>query len=366
MNILIAPDKFKGTLTAIQVAKAIKKGILKTDNTHHISIQPMADGGDGSIDLLNSLHDLTPHYVTVNDPLFRVISAVYFTNKDTAFIEMSKASGLALLKKEEQNCLKTTSLGTGEMILDAYQKGFKNIKLFIGGSATNDAATGIATALGYTFLDKNGLRLSPIGENLIHIQTIQKSELSDAIHQLSIEVICDVDNPFFGQKGAAYTFAKQKGADGNAIELLDKGLQNLNQVFIKSNFQDVQKIEGAGAAGGVGGGMIALFNAKHIAGIDLFINLFDLENQAKNADLIITGEGRLDSQSFDGKVVGGIYKICQKHDKPMAVVCGQYLQSAAIGTKKIAIYTVLESAKSLADAMENTEKYLAEIGQKLS
>jgi glycerate kinase len=365
MNILIAPDKFKGTLTAIQVAKAIEKGILKTDNAHHISIQPMADGGDGSIDLLNSLHDLTPHYVTVNDPLFRPISAVYFTNMDTAFIEMSKASGLALLKKEEHNCLKTTSLGTGEMILDAYQKGFKNIKLFIGGSATNDAAIGIATALGYTFLDENGFRLSPIGENLIRIKTIEKSTLSDAIRELNIEVVCDVDNPFFGQHGAAYTFAKQKGADENAIKFLDNGLQNLNQIFIKSNFSDVQKISGAGAAGGVGGGMIALFNAQHIAGINLFINLFDLENQIKNADLIITGEGRLDSQSFDGKVVGGIYKLCQKHDIPMAIACGQYLEYEAIETKNLAIYTVIEKANSLSDAMENSEKYLEAIGSEL-
>jgi len=365
MNILIAPDKFKGTLTAIQVAKAIEKGILKTAVNSTINIQPMADGGDGSIDLLNSLNDLTPHSVRVNDPLFRPITATYFTNTDTAFIEMSKASGLALLKQEEQNCLKTTSLGTGEMILDAYQKGFKNIKLFIGGSATNDAAIGIAKALGYTFLDKNGLRLSPIGENLIHIQTIQKSELSNAIHQLNIEVICDVENPFFGQKGAAYTFAKQKGADETAIELLDKGLQNLNRIFIQSGFQDVQKISGAGAAGGIGGGMVALFNAQQIAGIDLFINLFDLETKVQNADLIVTGEGRLDHQSFDGKVVGGVYKLCQKYHKTMAIVCGQYLECETIETKKLIIHTVIEKANSLTDAIEHSEKYLEAIGNEL-
>ena len=364
MNILIASDKFKGTLTANQVAIAIKKGILKKNN-HHIFIQPMADGGDGSIDLLNHLNTLQRHDLIVNDPLFRPITASYFTNSDTAFIEMSKASGLALLKKEEQNCLKTTSLGTGELILNAYKKGFKNIKLFIGGSATNDAAIGIATALGYSFFDKKNHGLSPIGENLIHIKRIKKNTLSHAIQKLNIEVICDVDNPFFGQKGAAYTFAKQKGADENAIELLDKGLQNLHQVFTNLGFPDVQKINGAGAAGGVGGGMIALFGARQIAGIDLFINLFNLENQVKNADFVITGEGRLDNQSFDGKVVGGIYKLCQKHGKSMAIVCGQYLKCEAIETKKLQIYTVLEKAKSVNDAMENTEKYLEQIGENI-
>lgn len=365
MNILIASDKFKGTLTANQVAESIKAGILKTGLSPNIHIQPMADGGDGSIDLLNSLHHLKRHDLIVNDPLFRPITATYFTNKNTAFIEMSKASGLALLKKEEQNCLKTTSLGTGELIADAFQKGFKNIKLFIGGSATNDAAIGIATALGYVFLDGNDKVLSPIGENLIQIKTIKKRTLNDKFKSLNIEVICDVNNPFFGQKGAAYTFAKQKGADKNAIELLDKGLQNIHQVFINSGLQDVQKIEGAGAAGGVGGGMIALFGATQIAGIDLFINLFDLENQVKKADLIITGEGRLDNQSFDGKVVGGIYNLCQKYNKSIVIVCGQYLKCEEVETKNLQIYTVLEKAKSLNDAMKNTEKYLQIIGSEL-
>lgn len=366
MQILIAPDKFKGSLTANEVANAIKLGILNQKSTKEtqFQIQPMADGGDGSIDLLNELWQLEEHTITVNDPLFRPIQATYYTSDDIAFIEMSKASGIALLEKSELNPLKTTSFGTGELILDAYQKGFKKIKLFIGGSATNDAGIGIAAALGYKFYDKNGIQLSPIGENLNHIHTFQKSKLVAQIQALDIEVICDVNNPFFGKKGAAYVYARQKGADDKTIEYLDKGLQNLNQVFIENNLTNIQEISGGGAAGGIGGGMIALFEAKLIAGINMFIHLFDVEEKVKNTDLVITGEGRLDSQSFDGKVVGGIQKLCKKLGKPMVVVCGQHLNPEN-QTFDFPIYTVIEKANSVEDAIQNAAQYLEQIGQKI-
>ena len=364
MKILIAPDKFKGSLTATEVANNIKSGILKQSPHHGIRIQSMADGGDGSIDLLNEVWSLETHTVLVNDPLFRPVAANYYTNNNIAFIEMSKTSGLALLKKSEQNPLKTTSLGTGELILDAYIKGYKQIKLFIGGSATNDAGIGIASALGYSFFDKNGTKLSPIGENLIHIKSIKKSDLSEKIKALDIQVICDVNNPFFGHQGAAYVYARQKGADDAMIELLDEGLQNVHQIFLKHHLSDVQKIAGAGAAGGIGGGMIALFNAKQIAGIQLFIDLFDLQQQVKEADLIITGEGRLDSQSFDGKVVGGVYQLCKKHQKPMMVICGQHLNPERLSFD-FPIYTILDKAHSVEAAIKNAAFYLKEIGQEL-
>jgi glycerate kinase len=361
MNILIASDKFKGSLTANQVAEAIQTGLL-SHSKHHIEIQPMADGGDGSIDVLNALWQLKEHTIEVNDPLFRPIHASYYTSQDIAFIEMSKASGIALLHQLELNPLKTTSFGTGELILDAYQKGFKKIKLFIGGSATNDGGIGIAQALGYQFFDVNDNQLSPIGENLHHIYSIKESELTRQTQSLDIQVVCDVNNPFFGKNGAAYVYARQKGADDSMIKYLDKGLQNLHQVFVRNGLADIQNIAGAGAAGGIGGGMIALFRAKQIAGIQLFINLFSLETKIKNADLVITGEGRLDSQSFDGKVVGGIYELCKKHQKSMIVICGQHLNP----DNKIfdfPIYTILERATSVEDAIQNGAKHLQAIGR---
>ena len=364
MKILIASDKFKGSLTATEVGTILQKGILQNYPNAEITIQSMADGGDGSIDLLDELWKLDEHKVIVNNPLFQPIEAIYYTNKDIAFIEMAKASGLALLKKSEQNPFKTTSLGTGELILDAYQKGFKKIKLFIGGSATNDGGIGIAAALGYSFFDTNGREISPIGENLEHIHFLKKSKLAEQIKALDIQVVCDVNNPFFGKKGAAYIYARQKGADDSMIKMLDIGLKNLNQVFIESGLVDVQKIAGAGAAGGVGGGMIALFNAQHISGIDLFINLFDIEKLVQNADIVITGEGRLDSQSFDGKVIGGIHKVAQDYQKPMIVVCGQHLKNYT-SNFSFPIYTILEHANSVEDAIENSATYLSKIGRNI-
>jgi len=364
MKILITSDKFKGSLTARDVGNAMQKGILKKHQNSKIFIQPMADGGDGSIDLLNEIWELQKHTLTVNDPLFRPIQASYYSKDDIAFIEVSKASGLALLTNAEKNPLKTTSIGIGELILDAYQKGFKIIKLFIGGSATNDGGIGIASVLGYTFFDINGHKVNPIGENLNHIHFFKKSKLAEKIAQLNIQVICDVNNPFFGEQGAAYVYARQKGADDGMIEYLDKGLQNLHQVFLENGLINVQKMAGAGAAGGIGGGMIALFNATQIAGIELFIQLFDIEKQVQEADLVITGEGRLDSQSFDGKVVGGIYQLCQKHQKRMIVVCGQHLNPTG-QIFNFPIYTVLERANSVADAIQNAQFYLEEIGKSI-
>lgn len=365
MNILIAPDKFKGSLSATEVGNAIKAGILEQHPDLNTRVQPMADGGDGSIDLLQELWQLQSHTVTVSDPLFRPILAHYYTSNDIAFIEMSKASGIALLKKTELNPLKTSSYGTGELILHAYKKGFKKIKLFIGGSATNDAGIGIATALGYSFYDINGNIVRPIGENLPYIHLIASRELAKEMKNIELQVVCDVNNPFFGERGAAYVYARQKGADKAMIEYLDKGLQNIREIFWENGLPDVQKIEGAGAAGGVGGGMMALFNAQQIAGIDLFISLFDVENQVKNADIVITGEGRLDDQSFDGKVVGGIYHLCQKYQKTMIVVCGQH-HNPNNQPFNFPIHTILADAKSVEDAIRNAKFYLHQIGRTLS
>lgn len=280
---------------------------------------------------------------------------------------MAKASGLALLKEDERNCRQTTSLGTGQLISDAIQKGFQRINLFIGGSATNDAAIGIASALGYRFLDKNGEALSPIGEHLAHIYGINSSQVSKNTRNLDIRIVCDVSNPFYGKNGAAYVYGPQKGADAADVAYLDKGLRHLDQLFSTSGFGSVQTLAGAGAAGGVGGGMAALFGAELKAGIDLFIDLFDLEEKVKQADIVITGEGRLDSQSFQGKVVGGLLALCAKHHKPLWVVCGQkqletgFEQEGTI----VQIDNILDHASSVEDAMQHTADYLYRIGEKM-
>ena len=367
LNILIAPDKFKGSLGAVAVAEAIARGIQKKTGTYTIMIQPMADGGDGSIDLLAQLGQLTQHTIQVNDPLFRPIEAVYYTQDDTAFIEMAKASGLALLTAEERNCLKTTSLGSGEMILHAIRQGLRTINLFIGGSATNDAAIGIAQALGYQFLDQYQHVLEPIGGNLERIIGLQKSKTSIDTQGVKFQVVCDVSNPFFGENGAAYVYGPQKGADAAAVAQLDKGLRNIHQVFRKAGLPDVQTLSGAGAAGGIGGGMVALFGASLVSGIDLFIDWFGLEAKVQQADVVITGEGQLDDQSVQGKVVGGVAQLCKKYRKPLVVVCGQNKLSVTV--QEIApiaqVKAIMEYTNVVEKAIADAEVFLEMIGERL-
>ncbi|MEO1654920.1 MAG: glycerate kinase, partial [Bacteroidota bacterium] len=312
IKILLAPDKFKGSLSALEVIEALGKGILEQNPFVQITSQAMADGGDGSIDLLHTLWSLKKHQVPIRDPLFRNREAIYYSNEDTAFIEMAKASGLALLQNQERNCLKTSSIGTGDLLHDALEKGFKKIRLFIGGSATNDAALGIASALGMVFLDEWGEALSPIGEHLIRVRKIEGWQNTLSLKDIDFQVITDVNNPFYGENGAAYVYAPQKGANASEVRLLDEGLKNVHQVFLEAGLTDIQAIPGAGAAGGLGGGLSALFGARLVSGIQTFIDLFDLAKKVQAADYVITGEGQIDSQSLQGKVLGGILALCQK------------------------------------------------------
>ena len=367
LSILIAADKFKGSLQASSVCLAIADGILSQYPTAHILSQPMADGGDGSIDLLQEVWNLDKYSVEVSDPLFRPMMASYYAHLDTAYIEMAQASGLALLPVEERNCLKTTSLGTGQLILDAVQRGFQHINLFIGGSATNDAAMGIASALGYSFLNTAGHVLSPIGANLNQVVRVEASTLSHEIRKLGLQIVCDVNNPFYGKNGAAHVYAAQKGADPATIDYLDAGLRHIDHIFEASGYGSIQALPGAGAAGGVGGGMAALFNAKLIAGIDLFIDLFGLEEKVKQADVVITGEGRLDSQSFQGKVIGGILRCCQKHQKPLFIVCGQQqLEDTNYEhTTDYEVVSLLEIAPSVEEAICHAARFLRQAGARL-
>ena len=369
MKILISPDKFKGTLSAQGVADALKRGILKSNPKFEIDTQPMADGGDGSIELLKDMWGLNEIQVEVHDPIFRKIISNYLSNGIEAFVELPLASGYALLKPEEKNPLKTTTIGTGELILDAFQKGHQKINLFIGGSSTNDAAIGIAKALGYSFFDKHGKELLPIGENLIRVDSIKKSDLVDKIKSIELRVVCDVNNPFYGEKGAAKVYSRQKGADDESIEFLDKGLRNIDYVFQKEGFGTVQNFAGAGAAGGVGGGMKAMFGIELTSGIDLFVNLFKLEKRIKNADFVISGEGQIDSQSLDGKVIGGIVKICSTYQKPLLLVCGRNgldnLSAFLNKADKIEIHSTSGIAPSIEESMKNPAKYLEKIGSQL-
>ena len=365
MKILIAPDKFKGSLSAREVCEALRIGIESIDSSVEIFEKPLADGGDGSLEILQYYLDLKKITVEVNDPLRRSIQASYSMTGTTAYIEMSKASGLVLLKESERNCMVTSSYGTGQLITDAIGRGATEIYLFIGGSATNDGGIGIAHALGYRFYNADGEILAPIGKNLILIERIEHSNVLHDLPKVTVQVICDVNNPFFGENGAAYVYAGQKGATVEDIILLDKGLENLANKLMTQNYPAIAQVHGAGAAGGVGGGAIAFLGATLVSGIQTFLALTQVEDTLKNCDLIITGEGKIDHQTLQGKVVSGVCQLAQKYNKPVIVVCGvaEFSIAKKLGIQRI--YTIIERSDSITDAMENAKEKLIEIGGEL-
>jgi glycerate 2-kinase len=365
MKIILAPDKFKGSLTGLQFCNAVEEGIIDVLPNTEIIKSPLSDGGDGTIDILEYHLKGKRIVVNVNDPLFRKIEASYLhmAAVKTAFIEMAAASGMYLLKKEEQNCFNTTTLGTGELILDAINKGAKTIILGIGGSATNDCGMGMATALGYKFEDEHGSELEPIGKNLSKVKNIKSDSVIDTLKSIDFKVACDVTNPLYGKEGAAYVYGPQKGASPLEIEALNAGLENMSNLFKKQFDVDVQNIKSAGAAGGMGAGTSVFLNAELKSGIDLVKSLVAFDEKIKGADWIITGEGKLDSQTLSGKTIDGVITSAKKHDIPVAVICGSIELSKTETDALGILYTdaVMEKAKSLDDAIENGYDYVKQM-----
>ncbi|MCF8245835.1 MAG: glycerate kinase [Saprospiraceae bacterium] len=365
MKILLCPDKFKGSLSAQEVCRAIDFGLKKSQPQAETTFHPMADGGDGSLEILSAHLNLQPQNVVTTDPLGREITARYFTSADAAFIEVASASGLVLLKNEERNPLLTSTFGTGTLMADALAKGFQNIYLFLGGSATNDAGMGIAAALGCQFLDENGQPLEPIGGNLPKVQSIKSSQLFD-FQKIKMTLLCDVTNPLFGPNGAAHVYARQKGATEEQVEYLDHGLRHFSGILQKHSGTDVGNLPGSGAAGGIGASLSALFRAEMAGGFGVISELTGLEKQIQSTDLVISGEGKLDQQSLQGKVVSGVAGLCKKHGKPLVLFVG----ANDLDEKKLhslgahQVFSITEKARDLEDAMANGEVYLTALAEK--
>ena len=353
MKFVIAPDKYKGSLTAFEFCNAVEEGLNRAMEKVEIIKMPLADGGDGTIDVVK--HYLKGDIVKVNvdDPLFRTVEAGYLLSQETriSYIEMAEASGLNLLKEDEKNCMLTTTLGTGELIADALQKGAKEIILGIGGSATNDGGMGMASALGFRFLDKNNAVLEPKGENLIHIKTIDSSQVNPLLKNVEVKVACDVTNPLYGKNGAAYIYAGQKGASNEDLEALDNGLRNYSKIVQRQFGIDVQQIEGAGAAGGMGAGSVVFLNAQLTSGIDLIKELADFDTNIKGADWIITGEGKLDDQTLSGKTISGVIKSAKNQNIPVAALCGSVNMSVET-QKELGLTYAVSIVKGISDLEE--------------
>lgn len=324
MNVLICPDKFKGSLAAKEVCLAIAKGLHEVNPEANIEFVPLADGGEGTCDLLTDWYGGSKIELEVHGPLFERIRASYGLSKegDTAFIEMAVASGLTLIKEEARNPLFTTTLGTGELIADALHRNVKKIILGIGGSATNDAGMGMATALGYKFCDGEGAALKPTGENLIHIRYIDATSVDPLLRSADIVALCDVTNPLYGPEGAAAIYGPQKGARQQDVQFLDAGLRNFRRVVQKFLKQSVD-FPGAGAAGGLGAGAKVFLHAQMVKGISHIIESTGLAQKINRADIIFTGEGKIDQQTFSGKVLSEVLLLAQVRGKPVVVICGK-------------------------------------------
>ncbi len=362
MRILICPDKFKGSISAKEVCAALKKGIVDTRSDLDIILHPLADGGDGSIELLKDYIDLTRVEIETLDPLYRTISANYYHSDNAAFIEMASASGLVLLTEHERNPMNASSYGTGLMIRDAISKGFNRVFLFIGGSATNDAGIGIAQALGYTFLDSSDRELRPNGSSLAKIKSIEIPRTIN-FDSINITVLCDVINPMYGPNGAAQIYAKQKGATCHMIDDLDQGLKNYASVIHDLIGEDISNIPGMGAAGAVAASLVGLCKAKLEDGFSIISRETGLVQMMEKADLVITGEGKIDETSYQGKVVGNIHHLCEQYAKPMGIVGGrvEFVQ----GKLKFQ-YAVMDIADNIEDSMSNAYNYLKEIGYSIA
>ncbi len=359
MKIIVAPDKFKGSLTSMQVCEAIKTGIHKVFPRADVLLFPMADGGDGFDEVLQYyLQTKTITCVTV-DPLFRPINATYQLNtfSKTAIIALSSASGLVLLKDEECDPMNTTTFGSGLMIKHAIEQGAKKIILGLGGSATNDAGIGILEAFGFQMLDIKGNLISHAGGNL---QTIHRIIPPAFIPPINFQIACDGENILFGKGGASFIYAKQKGASSDDIIYLNKGLEHIAEIISSQTGRSIGNVPGTGAAGGVAAGLMTFFDCEIISGTKLVLEASNISEKIMGANLIITGEGKLDSQSSNGKVIEHITKLGNQFQLPVIALCGitdvsQYeIQSSGL----TAAYQLVNDGISQKFAITNAEKLL--------
>jgi len=324
MNILVCPDKFKDCLSAPAAGNCIAKGVIRARSDAVVQVIPMADGGEGTLEAMLAAMNGTLVEVTVNDPLMRKIRARYIISGDggTAVIEMAAASGLTLLQAGERDPMRASTFGTGELIADALNRQCRWIILGIGGSATVDGGTGMASALGAVFSDSNGKTLEPGGGSLHRLSNINLSGLHKGLERCTIEAACDVTNPLTGPSGAAMIYGPQKGASAEEITILDRNLGHLAAQIDRWLKLKVENLPGAGAAGGVGAGIVSFLRGNLRPGVELISEAVGLKQWIAWADLVITGEGRMDRQTSFGKTPAGVAAMCREAGKPVVAFTG--------------------------------------------
>ncbi len=369
MRIVVAPDSFKGSASASEVADALARGLSRAlPNGEFIKV-PMADGGEGTVHALVAATNGRLAEEEVCGPLGRKVRAFYGITGDgtTAVIEMAAASGLTLVRREERDPRRATSFGTGELIRAALDQGCRRFIIGIGGSATNDGGAGLIQALGGRLLDKEGKELPLGGAYLAHLERIDLTALDPRLKESRFLIACDVDNPLLGERGASAVYGPQKGATPQMVKELDRALARYAEVIKRDLDKDVANVPGSGAAGGLGAGLMAFLDATLHRGVDLVIEAVGLADKVKSADLVITGEGSVDGQTVYGKTPVGVARVAKSFNKPVVAVAG------TIGAGAEAVYGhgvdvvvgILEGPTSLDTAMARAVYYLETTGERL-
>ena len=357
MTIILAPDSFKESMTAKEVCNSMEKGIHKVNSTIKCIKVPMADGGEGTMQSLIDATGGSIHRTEVLDPLGRTISAQFGIcgNGEIAVLEMASASGLHHVTKNERDPTKTSTYGTGQLISACLDHNIKKLLIGIGGSATNDAGAGMLQALGGKLLDKNKKSIKQGGGNLNKIETIDLSGLDKRLKEVDIEVACDVSNLLTGEEGATHIFGPQKGATKNMIKLLDSNLYYFSKIVEDTININMREIIGGGAAGGLGAALHTFLGGKLKKGIDMVIEYSGLEEQIKNADMVWTGEGSLDSQTIYGKTPFGVATLAKKYDIPVIAIAGRLGQGSEILYKYgfDGIFSIINDIQTLPEALLN-------------
>lgn len=324
MKVVVAVDSFKGSLSSSELADSIGRGVRRVYPEAVVEKIPVADGGEGTVEAL--VESSGGHYrsLTVKGPLWEPVVARYGISGDgtTAIIEMAAASGLPLVPVEKRNPELTTTYGTGELILDALGAGCRRFIIGIGGSATNDCGMGMMQALGMKFLDREGLELEGCGENLIRTETIDDASLAAGLMEAEFHIACDVENPLYGENGAAFVYSRQKGADDSMVIRLDEGLKHFSAIVGDKNGFPMNELPGAGAAGGLGGAFAAFLSGNLEPGIKLVLEGTGLGEKMSGADFVITGEGRIDYQTVMGKTPVGVARLASERGIPVIAIAG--------------------------------------------
>ncbi len=364
MRVLVCPDSFKGSLTSREVCEEIERGLLRSGENFHIESIPLADGGEGTIEALflggaGMLHD-----ARVRGPLGEEVSAQFLISNDgeTAVVEMAQCAGLPLIPPDKRDPLKADTYGVGELILHACALGVRKIVVGVGGSATSDAGMGALKALGIRFLDSDNRELQPGGGSLIGLHDIDVSGFSPLVTGKEIIVATDVKNPLCGVNGAARVYAPQKGAGTREVAILEEGLCRFADIVKKTTGSQISDMPGGGAAGGIAAGFYALLEARIISGIEFIMDTLRLEEKVKRADLVMSGEGKVDTQTLSGKAVNGILSLCSRFGKPVVLLAGNvdYNVTQEVSENLLAVLSVIDGPCTLEEAIARAPQLVEE------